>query len=644
MAVLKQRYQLMLLVSIVFAVFYPTLSAEICLVDDQGAILSALNDSFSLQAIFFPRSAAGGYYRPLVGLSYWLDKELWFLHEHLMHFEGVVAHLMNAILVYLVTRVALMLKDGARPGWAPLMAAFFFALHPVVTESVNWISGRTDLMMGNGVLLSALMLLCYRHTARYCYLLLGILSGIVAVLAKEAAFGYLMALPLLSGWFGKRDQGVIAELEGDHPQGNSRIWLLLLYYVVAVLVALYGGSYWFVAGICLLYLITILYREQQTSGTGYLRINLRGCLLLLFSCVAAGLLFVLLRKLAYTSSVPKIGQTVSLLFADTSYTISLFLGAIGFYLKKFIMPLPLSFFILEVDPLYDLLGIAVVLACMHLAISRKIYAQMAVTGFLLLLPALPFAFGTIAWTAYAERYIYLSTAFWVISIALVVHTGTINSRYAMPRAVILFILIAAAAYITYNRNTVWQTNVALMRDTMQQSPKQRKLRDLYIYALVSAGRLDQAEKEFRDALNLLPSIDADIRSGLMIGASMVKMGRYDDALKLYRELLSESRHDSEPLLKETVRLLWTMLNVNTISDSRKLYLTGLEREYAAKMYAISQDPLIFIEAGDRAIKAGAFSAASSSFDHALMLLPSGDRLRKGVENKIRQVRDAIDRN
>ena len=444
-------YQLMLAIAVIFAVYYPTLFAELCLVDDYGAMVYWLSqEKFSFKDIFFPNSAGGGYYRPLIALSYVLDKQLWFLHERLMHFESVVAHLLNALLVFYICREAVLLHLKKLETYLPLVASLLFALHPIMTESVNWISGRTDIMMGTFVLISVMCLLRY-ISVRSTLLLAGtILCALTACLAKEAAFGYLFGLPLLALY---RVDSV--STAGVHPD-LAKLRLFVVYYICAFLIALYVGSYWLVLGIALLYLIHITYKkfevEHITVSSG--KIVTYSTIFISTLAVAVGL-FLLLRRLAFTSSVSKIGQTITLMLEDINYTISLFLGAVGFYMKKFFVPLPLNFFILEIDPLYDFVGIAVLVIFCHLILSKKLPAIFSLLGLLLLLPALPFAFGTIAWTAYAERYIYLSSALWVIALCLWGGDWLGRNPALKPLVTTLVVVVCLlAAGVTFRRNIV----------------------------------------------------------------------------------------------------------------------------------------------------------------------------------------------
>lgn len=571
------HYQIMALVAIVLAVYYPTSFAEISLIDDYDAISYYLSqESVSLKEIFFPRSTGGGYYRPLIGLSYLLDKQLWFLHERQMHFEGVAAHILNALLVFFICREAVYLYLKRRETLLPLVAALLFALHPIVSESVNWISGRTDIMMGTFVLVSVFCLLRFIQSRSTLLLAMAIFSALIACLAKEAAFGYLMGLPLLALYRGENDP-----IAGRHA-GLAKTRLFFLYYTSAFLVALFVGSYWLVLGLTCTYLMHITYKkfevEQIALPVGRI-VKWSGVFISVFAVVIG--LSVFLRRIAFTSNVSKIGQTITLMLADLNYTISLFLGAVGFYVKKFFFPLPLNFFILEIDPLYDFVGIAVLLLVCHIVISQKLPAVMSLVGFLLLLPALPFAFGTIAWTAYAERYIYLSSAFWIIALCLWGGSWLeINpSRKSLITALVVMLCLTSAG-ITFWRNIVWQSNVTLMRDTVAQTPRIRKLRNIYIRALLDNGETGEALKQYRLAAAELPLPAGDEQAALMISRKLVSAGRNNEALQLYQDALQRTQYKSEPLLIATIRHLRVMLAVDTISNQERERLALLIQKYS----------------------------------------------------------------
>ncbi len=92
---------------------------------------------------FFHRSEvdnAYGYYRPLTTLSYAWDYSLWRLEPLGYHLTNILVHAANSALAFLLLR---RLGLGERTAW---IAAALFAVHPIHSESVAWISGRTDLL------------------------------------------------------------------------------------------------------------------------------------------------------------------------------------------------------------------------------------------------------------------------------------------------------------------------------------------------------------------------------------------------------------------------------------------------------------------------------------------------------------------
>jgi len=610
---LSLPYQLMIICVAVLAVFYPTQFADISLVDDMGALSEFFsNDTVSLHGIFFPHATDGGYYRPLIGLSYLIDKKFWFLQQELMHFEGVLAHLLNGILVFFVSRAALRLHVTERMTFMPLAAALLFSLHPIVTESVNWISGRTDIMMGTFVLISTLCFLKYTGTRSKKWLIPALIFALISLLAKEAAFGFLLWIPLLWAYHPEDDSG-----RSSAENVPFNLILFVCYFSASLLAALLLGSYWLVLVFVFIY---VIHNKLIINRAFFSELKPRALLvmsaMLCISIVSSLGLYLLLRKIAYVSSVKKIGQTVTLMLADVNYTISVFLGAAGFYVKKFFIPTPLNFFILEIDPLYDFIGIAVLLFVVYLLSQRSLPALFILLGFCLLLPALPFAFGTIAWTAYAERYIYLSSAFWVVGISVwagkwLEHTK--NKSLSTLVSSLSVLICLCIAFISFKRNITWMTNVDLMRDTVAQTPKMRKLRNIYIQALLERKRTDDALEEYRKAASVAPSPVFDEQAELMIGGQLVAEKRRMDALKLYQRGLERTNMSSEKLLVAVVSLLQQMRLDKGISPSDSVSLAKLEKNYEAALQHLTRNPHVLSTGEKLPLKRADLESAAGSF-------------------------------
>lgn len=81
-----------------------------------------------------------GYYRPIISLSYMADYVLWGLNPWGFHLSNIIFHTICGILVYLIFNL---LFDNR---YTSLAASLLFVCHPIHTESVTWISGRTDVV------------------------------------------------------------------------------------------------------------------------------------------------------------------------------------------------------------------------------------------------------------------------------------------------------------------------------------------------------------------------------------------------------------------------------------------------------------------------------------------------------------------
>lgn len=148
-----------------------------------------------LRHTFWSEQSSGdarAYYRPLITLSYTLDYRLWNGRPAGFHLTNLLLHLACCALVFVLCR-----RGGAPPGAAAL-AAGLFGTFPRLTESVTWISGRTDLTAATAVL-AALVLhrsepeALARRTGAAALLFLGLLGKEVAA-AGVAAVAVLEAL------------------------------------------------------------------------------------------------------------------------------------------------------------------------------------------------------------------------------------------------------------------------------------------------------------------------------------------------------------------------------------------------------------------------------------------------------------------
>lgn len=122
------------------------------MVVENGAIRLPLQE---WPKIFVDSDGRIGSYRPLRTLSYAIDYQIAGVNPSIYHFFNIVYHWTTAFLVFLVTLQLVTARKMQLSFDAPLTAstvalgiALLWALHPVQTESVAYVSGRRDILAG----------------------------------------------------------------------------------------------------------------------------------------------------------------------------------------------------------------------------------------------------------------------------------------------------------------------------------------------------------------------------------------------------------------------------------------------------------------------------------------------------------------
>jgi tetratricopeptide (TPR) repeat protein len=128
-------FGLILVLLLVLVVYSPALRGGV-LWDDPGHITTPeLRSIAGLYRIWFELGATQQYY-PLLHSAFWLEHQLWGDSVLGYHLVNVFWHSLSVVLLYLI--VARLKIPGA------LLAAAIFALHPVMVESVAWISEQKN--------------------------------------------------------------------------------------------------------------------------------------------------------------------------------------------------------------------------------------------------------------------------------------------------------------------------------------------------------------------------------------------------------------------------------------------------------------------------------------------------------------------
>ena len=538
---IKTRYQVILLAAVVLGVFYPTVFAEFCIVDDVEMVNNLERmTSWSLKGVFTPGVAGGLYYRPLIHLSFIADKYVFGLDPVIMHLENIIIHLVNSILVYLMARHILLLREKTDT-YVPLVAALLFAIHPVNTEAVNWISARTDLLAGSFVLAGTVLLLQYRASQDKKYLIFASTAILFGMLSKEVALAFLPGLVLILTARNKTD---------DHCENadTSHGWELFI------------KRHW----------ITLLL------------------------CISTISLFFILRSLAFTSNYSKIGLTLKFIFNDLTHSIFIVLRAFGFYLKKLFIPYPLNFSIMEADPLYELMAIPLVFICIYIASRRTMVSAVFIAGIILITPSFVIAFNQIAWTTYAERYLYVPSAFIITSGILFLKDNFAFPNNAIRNAIVATILLFMTV-TTITRNITWQTNRALLKDTAEKSPWAKDAQVLYGILLAQANAYENALQQ-ADKADTISRIEYDDRSDMIRAYVSYRKNDLNLSLQISEKMLERSNGTSVAALKNLISMYEKKIANSSGRHEQKVLARNIE-QYLLKLYEQNHDPFLLYKLG-----------------------------------------------
>lgn len=572
---------------IVIIIFSPTIFGELILIDDSDVYHWISNHDISLRKLFFPKTQEGGYYRPLIGTSYLFDKTVWNLDTKLMHVDNIVLHTVNVLLIYIILK-SLIGTYKTNHATTAAIGALLFGIHPITTESVAWISGRTDIIACNFILLSTFMLVKYRSHKKAKYIYYSLFALLPGLLAKETTIAFFLCAPLI----------VMANEEKDfsdlHPPQTRQLKTLLMFSLFSCLVLLLSYKVIFIFIIALFYLMYELIILNKINSE---KANNKLFIFIPISVLFSVILFYLIRKTVFTSNIGSLSRTIKLIFDDINYALQTFLGASAFYVKKFLIPYPLNLAIREIDPVYNILGVALFFICIYLLLKNNIVSALFLAGIAMFLPALPLSLGTITWTAYAERYIYISAAFWTIAVTILVHEN-INIRFSRRSALVFaIVLIFIFGYTTLKRNFIWQTNLALLSDTVTKSPAFKPIRSDYMAALIADGQLDEAKKQYGIA-NSIPSIGYMASLDINMADIYNIEGKYSEANKLYQHILTKTHGTHTKAYEFYIRFLegrFKTLKKQDLPaslDTGKLLIDSME-----KLHKINKNPQLLYRAG-----------------------------------------------
>jgi tetratricopeptide (TPR) repeat protein len=422
-----------------------------------------------------------GLNRPLLMLSYWLNFQISPTDTLWYHIYNVFFHICSSVLVFLIVRKVLSFPQAAA-GQADddtgrlmlsVFAAGLFLLHPVNTESVAYVASRSE-NLSVMFLLAAFALFLYRHSIAVTWRVsIGVLLLYGAAISVKEHTVALVAVLLLTDYFWN---------PGFSFAGIRRNWRL---YVPVVLGAGVG--------------LTFVWKVLAHANTAGFNIKDFTWYQYFFTECRAFFVYLRLFVLPFNQN------------ADYMY--------------------PVSHTITEHGAIFGLIGILLLIA---LAIVYRRRFPLASYGFFvfLVLMAPTSSFVPIQ-DPLAERRLYLP----MIGLLFIVVDGL--QRLSLERRKLAWTMGAVLlifGVLTYQRNTVWTSDVALWQDTVEKSPQNPRAHFQLAYAYqFEANQCQRSVPEYA-AVDRLAGPAYERRYALLIdwAEALECSGQVDEALSKLR--------------------------------------------------------------------------------------------------------------
>jgi protein O-mannosyl-transferase len=424
----------------------------------------------------FPHGILSGYYRPLQALTYLIDYSIWGLDPLGFHVTNVILHAGVALLLQRL--VALLLRDTT----AGLVAALLFAVHPIHTEAVTYVAGRSDP-------LSALfMLAALFWFARDPWLslsgtrILSLLAFFLALLAREAA---VVLIPLLV---------LVERVRPRGPEGNAA-WRDSAVRCAPYLATLAAYVAWRAAVVGL--------QGHASTVPAQVPLPLRVCTMARVMVEYLALLVVpidqhmerLVRPASSALEAPVLGATLVL--------VAILAGAVACRRRAWPVAFGVAWFFIALLPVSNLVPLS---------------------------------------TFMAEHWLYVPSmglfliAGWAAS--RLVHRG-----WAQPVATGVVLVVAAYGGLTIHRNRDWRDGQTFYQATLRLAPYSARAWTNLGQAYQEAGDLGKAREAYEHALQLSPAA-ADVVQNL--GVIEATQGRPEKALAAYERAVAMDTNLADP--------------------------------------------------------------------------------------------------
>ena len=430
----------------------------------------------------------GALYRPLIMISFAIDNSLWGLKPSGFHVTNLLLHIIAVILLY---KILLTLFTGFEHKiLASLISAAIFAVHPVHTESVSFISSRTDVLCSIFFFLSFYYYIKYRNI-------------------------------FIPGNISKTKETPNKNIKNEKVKNvnyNKFLVFSFLYYFLGLL------SKEMIITLPLLFILYDFVLLKQPL------INLRKYLKVYFAFILITSVYLLIRYFEVRGTEEKLifnwfyGKSTLILFSTMIKTIPE-------YVRLLFIPINLiydyngvisySYSIFDVAVIFSIIfTIALIWLSVFFYKNNSIYSY-SILFFLITLTPVVNIVSTC--NIMAERFLYMISFSLSVSVAYFLCKFIRHKNFRSVVSISLIIIIIFS-YLTYERNKVWKDNDTLYMSAEGSESLSAMINVAGIYT--RKGQIEKAEKLYRKALDINDNaINAHQNLGILY---MVKKN-YDSA-------------------------------------------------------------------------------------------------------------------
>lgn len=307
--------------------------------------------------------------------------------------------------------------------------------------------------------------------------------------------------------------------------------------------------------------------------------------------------------------------------------------AFGFYARKLVVPVPLNFAITEVHPVYGLLGMALLPVLFWCFLRRRLMGVLFISAALFVLPAVLIAVIQIAWTPFAERYLYLPSAFCGVGLSVLVQSGRKQFRGSL--IILMLLVLTGFAFISVQRVMLWSNKMAFIQDAIAKSPDFGSLYNELGGLLLQCGEAERAADAFAaaDRLNKRPSMRLVIKANVL-GVQYVK-GNYLGVRKLFFEIFKDKHGAPAEFLELLYKADFKRLNM--LSDKDKILLAEDLLETLDLLNKKRNDPFWLYQSGKFSLIVGDKVKAAEYFYRSYLAAPLDAHYRGAAETYFRRL-------